>query len=345
MDISLFDYNLPMDRIAQFPTENRGDSRMMVLSPKSESISHRLFRDLPEFIQKGDVLVINRTRVIKARLIGKKAKTGAAVEVFLLKEIEKNLWECLVRPGNRLHAGARIEFTNSIGCEIVDRTEYGGRIARFDIGVNVMDILNEIGHVPLPPYIKREDNKDFDEQRYQTVYADIKGSVAAPTAGLHFTSEMLVVLEEKGIQIAPLILHVGLGTFQPVKEQTIEEHKMHTESYSLPPETAQIINNAKNKGQRVLAVGTTAVRALETCSNDAGSVSAGSGETDLFIYPGYKFRILRNLLTNFHLPRSTLLMMISALAGREFILRAYEEAINNGYRFYSYGDCMLILNE
>ena len=345
MDISLFDYNLPEERIAQFPLENRDNSRMMILQYKSKGISHRMFRDLPDYLNAGDVIVINRTKVIRARLFGTKEKTGTKVEVFLLKEIEKNLWECLVRPGSRIREGISIEFENNIKCEVVSRTSFGGRIVRFNIEENILTCLDKIGHIPLPPYIKREDNKEVDGERYQTIYAAKEGSVAAPTAGLHFTEGMLRSLSEKGIIIVSLILHVGLGTFQPVKTRKIEEHRMHFERYNVPEETARAINEASKQNRRIIIVGTTAVRALETCTKSDGIVSASSGETDLFIYPGYKFRVARNMLTNFHLPRSTLLMMVSALAGREFILDAYQEAIREGYRFYSYGDCMLILDD
>lgn len=345
MDISLFDYDLPEDRIAQYPLEKRDDSRMMVLMPATGKISHCRFRDLPGFLNPGDVVVLNRTKVIRARLLGKKANTGAFVEVFLLKELEENLWECLVRPGSRLREGSIVEFDEGVKCELVSQTTFGGRIVKFKAEGNIVSYLSRIGHVPLPPYITRPDDKTYDGQRYQTVYAEYEGSVAAPTAGLHFTHEMLEALSAKGIVSAPLILHVGLGTFQPVKMQKIEEHKMHTEKYMVPTETAHVINDAVKQKRRVLIVGTTAVRALETCAQQDGTVSVGSGDTNLFIYPGYKFKITKSLLTNFHLPRSTLLMMVSALAGREFVLKAYKEAIREGYRFFSYGDCMLILNE
>jgi S-adenosylmethionine:tRNA ribosyltransferase-isomerase len=345
MDISLFDYSLPEDRIAQYPLDKRDESRMMVLLPKEGKISHCMFSDFSSYLNEGDVLVVNRTKVIRARLLGKKEGTGANVEVLLLKEIEQNLWECLVRPGSKLRAGARIIFSNNIECELISRTEYGGRIARFKVEDNLLKLLNDIAHVPLPPYIKRADEKNFDSERYQTVYAQENGSIAAPTAGLHFTQEILGALEKKGIGITPLILHIGLGTFQPVKTETVEEHKMHSEFYTVPLETAELVNNARVKGRRVLVVGTTSVRALESCANEDGTISAGSGETALFIYPGYKFRSVNSLLTNFHLPRSTLLIMVSALAGREFIQKAYNEAVRKEYRFYSYGDCMLILNE
>ncbi len=343
MDVGLFDYDLPEERIAQYPTDKRDESRMMVLDLGNGTISHRLFRDLPQYLQSGDVLVINRTRVIRARLTGRKFGGNAEVEVMLLKEIEKNLWECLVRPGRRLRVGSRVLFDRGIVCELVSRTEFGGRIARFELEGDLKDMLDEIGHVPLPPYIHRQDERNLDGERYQTVYAETRGSVAAPTAGLHFTREMIEKLEAGGIQMAPLVLHIGLGTFQPVKVQKVEEHKMHSEAYLMPAETAAAINSAHSEGRRILTIGTTATRALETASSETGVVHSGSGDSELFIYPGYKFKVVETLLTNFHLPMSTLLMMVSAFAGREFVLEAYAEAVRERYRFYSYGDCMLIL--
>jgi S-adenosylmethionine:tRNA ribosyltransferase-isomerase len=329
--------------IAQYPAEERDGSRMMVVDRGSGTISHRQFRDLPEFLGPADVVVINETSVIRARLLGRKADSDIEAEVMLLREVEQNVWECLVRPGRRLPVGSRVVFDSGIECELVSRTEFGGRVARFEVEGDVLDFLRDIGHIPLPPYIRRSDEKEFDGERYQTVYARARGSVAAPTAGLHFTRQMMETLRAKGVRIAPLVLHIGLGTFRPVKVQEVEEHEMHREAYSVPDETAAAINGARKDGRRVLTVGTSATRALETAAGDDGAVRPGPGKSGLFIYPGYEFRVVETLLTNFHLPRSTLLMMVSAFAGRELILEAYREAVKEGYRFYSYGDCMLIV--
>lgn len=340
MKVSDFDYDLPKELIAQKAIEPRDASRLLILERKTKKITHRHFRDIIEYLLSGDVLVINETRVIPARLFGRKVPSGGRVEIFLLKPVEDNTWEALVRPGKRVRRGDVIDIGAGIlRAKIVDYTDEG-RIVHFESKDNFEDVLQKLGQVPLPPYIKE---KIDDPSRYQTVYASVSGSVAAPTAGLHFTPELLEKIKEKGVFIVPLILHVGAGTFRPVKVEKVEEHRMHREYYEVSPDAAQTINGARQKGGRIIAVGTTVVRTLESVTDDKGIIYPGRGETELFIYPGYKFKAIDALLTNFHLPRSTLLMLISAFAGLENVKAAYQEAIRERYRFYSFGDAMFIV--
>ncbi|MDR3562718.1 MAG: tRNA preQ1(34) S-adenosylmethionine ribosyltransferase-isomerase QueA [Negativicutes bacterium] len=338
MLLSDFDYHLPEELIAQQPADIRDHSRLLVLDRTTGALSHRLFFDLPQYLAAGDTLVFNDTRVIPARLIGIKAGTGAKVEVFLLHRLDADRWEALVKPGRKLRPGTMVEFNAELSCEILAVTDFGGRIVRFVFDGIFEEILDQLGETPLPPYIHA---KLADKERYQTVYARERGSAAAPTAGLHFTPELLAGLKEKGVNLAFVTLHVGLGTFRPVSVDDVTSHKMHREFYSVPAETADIVNRTRARGGRIIAVGTTAVRTLETASA-SGVLEAGSGWTEIFIYPGYEFKMVDALVTNFHLPKSTLLMLISALAGRDKVLAAYREAVAQQYRFFSFGDAMLI---
>ena len=339
MKVTEFDYDLPEELIAQVPIKKRDESRLMVLDRKNKTIEHKKFKDIIEYLEPGDVLVRNNTKVIPARLYGKK-ETGAKVEFLLLNNIEGDIWECIVRPGNKLHIGAKVIFGDGLlKSEILDTMEGGTRKVKFSYEGIFNEILDKIGLMPLPPYI-HESLKDND--RYQTVYAKYEGSAAAPTAGLHFTDELLKKLEEKGVIIANVTLHVGIGTFRPVKEENVEEHKMHTEHFYIKKEDAEKINNAKTRGKRVIAVGTTSCRVLETIADENGMVKETEGDTGIYIYPGYKFKCLDGLITNFHLPQSTLLMLVSALAGKEYIMEAYKEAVKEKYRFFSFGDAMFI---
>ena len=339
MKVSEFNYYLPEKLIAQVPIEKRDESRLMVLDKQTGSIEHKKFKDIIEYLNPGDCLVRNNTKVIPARLYGKK-DTGANVEFVLLKNIEGDIWEAMVRPGNKLHEGAKVIFGDGLlKAEILSTLEDGTRKVKFHYTGIFNEILDKIGLMPLPPYI-HESLKDND--RYQTVYAKYEGSAAAPTAGLHFTPELLKKIEQKGVKIANVTLHVGIGTFRPVKEENIEEHHMHTEHYYIKQEDAEKINSAKKDGHRVIAVGTTSCRTIETIADENGFVRACEGDTGIYIYPGYKFRCLDGLITNFHLPQSTLLMLVSALAGKEHILNAYNEAVNHKYRFFSFGDAMFI---
>ena len=340
MKVTDFDYDLPKELIAQTPIEKRDESRLMVLDRSRESIEHRKFKDIVEYLKPGDVLVRNNTKVIPARLYGRK-ETGAHVEFLLLNNIEKDIWECIVRPGNKLHAGAKVIFGDGLlKAEVLETMDGGTRKVKFSYEGIFNEILDKIGLMPLPPYI-HEELKEKD--RYQTVYARYEGSAAAPTAGLHFTEKLLKELQEKGIEIANVTLHVGIGTFRPVKEENVEEHKMHTEHFYIKKEDVEKINNAKKEGRRVIAVGTTSCRVLESVANDNGMVKEIEEDTGIFIYPGYKFKCLDGLITNFHLPQSTLLMLVSALAGKDYIMRAYKEAVKERYRFFSFGDAMLII--
>ena len=339
MKVTEFDYDLPEELIAQVPIKKRDESRLMVLDRKNKTIEHKKFKDIIEYLEPGDVLVRNNTKVIPARLYGNK-ETGAKVEFLLLNNIEGDIWECIVRPGNKLHIGAKVIFGDGLlKSEILDTMEGGTRKVKFSYEGIFNEILDKIGLMPLPPYI-HESLKDND--RYQTVYAKYEGSAAAPTAGLHFTDELLKKLEEKGVIIANVTLHVGIGTFRPVKEENVEEHKMHTEHFYIKKEDAEKINNAKTKGKRVIAVGTTSCRVLETIADENGMVKETEGDTGIYIYPGYKFKCLDGLITNFHLPQSTLLMLVSALAGKEYIMEVYKEAVKEKYRFFSFGDAMFI---
>lgn len=340
MKTSDFDYTLPEDLIAQHPLDRRSASRLMLVNKENGEVTHRHFYDIIDELNAGDVLVLNTTRVIPARLIGEKVGGSATVEVLLLKPSadKKDRWACLVRPGKRLKAGAQISFGDGrLTAEIVDMTE-SGRLVDFSYDGIFEEVLAELGTMPLPPYIHEKlDNPD----RYQTVYAKQSGSAAAPTAGLHMTQDLLTQIREKGVEICEVLLHVGLGTFQPVKEEDALEHHMHSEFYEVTPEAAACLNRAKEEGRRIICLGTTSVRTVESAAHE-GKVCAGSGWTDIFIYPGYQFQVTDALITNFHLPKSTLLMLVSALAGREEILAAYHEAVERKYRFFSFGDAMFI---
>ena len=335
-----FYYDLPEELIAQDPLERRDSSRLMTLSRSTGEFEHRVFSDIEGLINPGDCLVLNNTKVIPARLLGVKEDTGAAVEILLLKRKAKDSFETIVRPGKKLRPGARVSFGNGeLKAQIEEVLEGGNRLVRFEFEGVFEEILDRLGQMPLPPYIKHE-LKDRD--RYNTVYARYEGSAAAPTAGLHFTEELLNRLSDKGVRLVYITLHVGLGTFRPVKEDDILKHKMHSEYYEISRESAEAINSVKASGGRVIAVGTTSTRTLESAADLSGRLSADSGETDIFIYPGYKFKVIDGLITNFHLPESTLIMLVSALAGRENVLRAYREAIKERYRFFSFGDAMFI---
>ena len=340
MNVSEFDFNLPESLIAQHPVEPRDTSRLMVVNRDHETIDHHRFRDLVPLLKSGDVLVVNNTRVIPARLIGVKEGTEVKIEVLLLKRLELDVWEALIKPGKRLKVGQKVHFGQGILEGVLEGIlENGNRKIVFNYAGVFETILDLLGKMPLPPYITAQLE---DQERYQTVYAKERGSVAAPTAGLHFTPELLNQLRKKGVEIVEILLHVGLGTFRPVKMDDIRDHEMHSEYYRVDLEAAERINCAKREGRRVIAVGTTAARTLESVGKD-GKVIAGVGWTDIFIYPGYSFQIVDALLTNFHFPKSTLVMLVSALAGRELILKAYEIAVQENYRFYSFGDAMLIL--
>ena len=341
MKLTDFYYDLPKELIAQDPLKDRSASRLMLLERDTGKIDHKIFKDIPEFLNSGDVLVINETKVIPARLFGTKPETGAAVEILLLKRLSDKDWECLVKPGKKARTGARLIFGDKdlLKGEIVQVKEDGNRVISFEFDGIWEEILDELGQMPLPPYIT---HKLEDKTRYQTVYAKNEGSAAAPTAGLHFTPQLLKEIEDKGIKIARITLHVGLGTFRPVKEENILDHHMHSEYYEVSKEAADIINSARKKGGRIICVGTTSVRTLESSSAEDGTVLAGSGDTGIFIYPGYKFKACDCLITNFHLPESTLLMLVSAFSSREIILNAYEEAIKERYRFFSFGDAMFL---
>ena len=343
MDLHDFYYDLPEELIAQDPLSDRSSSRLMVLDKNTGAIEHKIFRDITEYLKPGDCLVINDTKVIPARLIGEKEGTGAAIEVLLLKRLEdrQDTWEVLVKPGKKCKVGARIVFGGGkLTGEIIDIVEEGNRLIQFSYDGIFEEILDELGQMPLPPYIT---HKLEDKNRYQTVYAKHEGSAAAPTAGLHFTKELLKQIEDMGVKIARVTLHVGLGTFRPVKVDDVEQHHMHSEFYIVEEDQAKLINDTKKNGGRVICVGTTSCRTVESATGEDGILKAGSGWTDIFIYPGYRFKILDGLITNFHLPESTLVMLVSALAGRDHVLHAYEEAVQEKYRFFSFGDAMLIL--
>ena len=341
MKVTEFDYELPEELIAQTPIKKRDESRLMVLNRKEQTIEHKIFKDIIDYLKPGDVLVRNNTKVIPARLYGKK-ETGAKVEFLLLNNIEGDIWESIVRPGNKLHVGTKVIFGDGIlEAEILEVMPGGTRKVEFKYDGIFNEILDKIGLMPLPPYI-HESLKEKD--RYQTVYAKYDGSAAAPTAGLHFTPELLEKIQEKGVEIANVTLHVGIGTFRPVKEDTVEAHKMHSEHFYIKQEDVDKINKAKQEGRRVIAVGTTSCRVLESIADEnTGMVKPIEDDTEIFIYPGYKFKCIDGLITNFHLPQSTLLMLVSALAGKEYIMKAYKEAVKEKYRFFSFGDAMLII--
>lgn len=339
MKVSDFNYELPEKLIAQVPIEKRDTSRLMVLDREEQTIEHKIFKDIIDYLEPGDCLVRNNTKVLPARLYGKK-ETGAKVEFLLLNQIEGDIWETIVRPGNKLHIGTKVIFGDGIlEAEVLDTMPGGTRKVEFKYKGIFNEILDQIGLMPLPPYI-HEELKEND--RYQTVYAQHNGSAAAPTAGLHFTEELLKQLETKGVKIANVTLHVGIGTFRPVKVENIEEHDMHSEHYYIKQEDVEKINEAKKQGKKVIAVGTTSCRVLETIAKEDGTVEETEGDTKIFIYPGYKFKCIDGLITNFHLPESTLLMLVSALAGREYIMKAYNEAVKQEYKFFSFGDAMFI---
>ena len=340
MKLSDFNYDLPKELIAQVPIEKRDEARLMVLNRKNKTIEHKVFKDIIDYLQPGDCLVRNNTKVIPARLYGKKEQTGANVEFLLLNRIEGDTWEVMVRPGKKLMPGAQVSFGDGLlKADILDKMEGGNRKVEFHYDGIFNEILDQIGLMPLPPYIKEKLEK---KEKYQTVYSKEQGSAAAPTAGLHFTEELLQKIKDKGVEIANVTLHVGIGTFRPVKEENIEEHDMHTEHYYIKKEDAEKINNARKNGGRIIAVGTTSCRVLESVADENGMVKEVEGDTSIFIYPGYKFKCIDSLITNFHLPESTLVMLVSALAGREYILDAYKEAVNQKYRFFSFGDAMYI---
>ena len=340
MKVEEFNYELPEELIAQTPIEKRDESRLMVLNREKQTIEHKTFKDIINYLEPEDCLVRNNTKVIPARLYGKKA-TGAKIEFLLLNRIEGDIWECIVRPGHKLKPGTEVEFGDGIlKATILDVMEGGTRKVAFQYEGIFNEILDKIGLMPLPPYI-HESLKEKD--RYQTVYAKYEGSAAAPTAGLHFTEDLFNEIKEKGVEIANVTLHVGIGTFRPVKVENVEEHHMHSEHFYIKQEDADKINKAKQNGKRIIAVGTTSCRVLETIADEKGMVKPTEGDTQIFIYPGYSFKCLDGLITNFHLPQSTLLMLVSALAGKDYIMRAYTEAVKEKYRFFSFGDAMLIL--
>ncbi len=341
MNLHDFYYHLPQDLIAQDPLADRSASRLLLLDRKTGETRHSVFREIVDFLRPGDCLVLNDTKVIPARLIGSKIGTDAKIEVLLLKRREERVWETLVKPGRKARPGAKIRFGEGLlEGEVLDVVEDGNRLIRFSYDGIFEEILDRLGQMPLPPYITHQ---LADKNRYQTVYAKHDGSAAAPTAGLHFTQELLEEIREKGVRIAHVTLHVGLGTFRPVKVEHIEEHHMHSEYYRVEEEEARLVNETKAQGGRVIAVGTTSCRTLESAAGADGILRAGSGWTDIFIYPGYEFRVIDGLITNFHLPESTLVMLVSALAGRENVLAAYREAVEERYRFFSFGDAMLVI--
>ena len=340
MKTSDFYYDLPQELIAQTPIEKRDTSRLMTLDRVSGATGHHHFYDLPDYLNPGDCLILNNSRVLPARLVGQRLPGGGICEVLLLNDRGDKVWECLVRPGRKLRKGTRLSFGNGeLTAEIVEQLEEGGRLIRFDYEGIFLETLERLGKMPLPPYIKEELQ---DQERYQTVYSKINGSAAAPTAGLHFTPELLRQIQEMGVKLCYVTLHVGLGTFRPVKAEDISEHEMHSEYCMIPEETARTINETKRNGGRVICVGTTSCRTVESFAAEDGTLKESAGWTSIFIYPGYRFKVLDALVTNFHLPQSTLIMLVSALAGREHVLSAYEEAVKERYRFFSFGDAMFI---
>ncbi|WP_206812595.1 tRNA preQ1(34) S-adenosylmethionine ribosyltransferase-isomerase QueA [Paradesulfitobacterium ferrireducens] len=341
MKTSDFDFHLPEELIAQTPVEPRDSSRLLVLDRERQTVNHKIFHDLPGLLKAGDLLVLNHTRVLPARLIGVKQETEAKIELLLLRREERDVWEVLIKPAKRLKIGNKVLFGEGmLAAEVIEVLPDGNRKVRFQYEGVFEELLDCLGRMPLPPYIREQLE---DQERYQTVYAKESGSAAAPTAGLHFTPELLAKLQERGVETAEILLHVGLGTFRPVKAERIEEHVMHSEYYRVLPEAAEQINRAKAEKRRVIAVGTTVTRTLESIADAEGLVRAGEGWTDIFIYPPYRFKAVDALITNFHFPKSTLVMLVSAFAGREFLLQAYETAVRERYRFYSFGDSMLII--
>lgn len=346
MLITDFDYYLPAELIAQYPSQKRDEARLLVVERNTGKTEHRMFFDIIDYLKPGDCLVMNDSKVLPARMYGIKRDTGAKAEILLTKRCDGDIWEAMVKPGKKLKPGAVVVFNDQpdkrLSAEILDYSDDGTRMIRFEYDGDFHDRLDENGHIPLPPYIEREDEA-LDKQMYQTVYCREEGSVAAPTAGLHFTEELLSKARAKGVRLAYVTLHVGIGTFRPVKCDVVEEHHMHFEEYEITAENAEIINKTKREGRRVISVGTTSTRTMESAADENGILPAGHGSTDIFIYPGYRFKIVDCLITNFHLPKSTLLMLISALYDREKILQIYNEAVEQKYRFFSYGDAMLII--
>ncbi len=342
MKLSDFKFNLPEKLIAQYPSDKRDESRLMILKRENESIEQGVFKDVLDYMDEGDCLVVNETKVFPARLEGTKDKTDAKVEIFLLRELEQGLWEVLVKPARKVRVGNRLTVGQKLFCDVIDNTVSGGRVVRFNFDGDFYSIVEQIGKSPLPPYIKREP-EPIDKDRYQTVYAKVRGAVAAPTAGLHFSQELLEKVVDKGIQIVPLVLHLGLGSFRPVVVEDLGRHKMDSEFFEITEESAEKVNQTKKNGKKVIAVGTSVVRALETCVTSEGWAKAGKGWTDKFIYPPYDFKIVDRMITNFHLPSSTLLMLVSAFADRDYVFKAYRKAIREKYNFFSYGDSMIII--
>ncbi len=342
MKVDLFDFHLPEELIAQTPLEKRAESRLLVLNKQTGEMEHDIFKNIIDHIQPGDCLVLNDTRVLPARLFGLKQETGAKIEVLLLKQEENDVWETLIKPAKRVKKGALLEFGNGLlKAECVGESDHGGRLLRFSYEGIFYEVLEQLGEMPLPPYIKEQLD---DRDRYQTVFARERGSAAAPTAGLHFTEELLEELTEKGVHVTFITLHVGLGTFRPVSAENVDEHEMHSEFYQVSEGTALLLNEVRSKGGRIITVGTTSTRTLETiATSHNGEFAADSGWTDIFIFPGYEFKAIDGMITNFHLPKSTLIMLVSALAGRENTLHAYKTAVEQRYRFFSFGDAMLIL--
>jgi S-adenosylmethionine:tRNA ribosyltransferase-isomerase len=340
--LSEYDFELPQHLIAQHPLDDRSASRLLSLNRTSRQIAHRDFTEIHEILREGDLLVRNETRVIPARLLGKK-ESGGQVELLLVKQCDpvENLWRCMTRSSKPIRVGARIDFSAGVQGEVVEAVDDGHRLVRFAVSDNFLETLERIGHMPLPPYIRRDDHEQ-DKDRYQTVFASKPGAVAAPTAGLHFTEETFSALDKRKIDVCSITLHVGPGTFLPVRTENLDDHRMHSEAYEVTEEAAQQINKARAEGRRIIALGTTVTRTLEHAVDENGFLQAGQGETDLFIKPGFPFRLVDALITNFHLPKSTLLVLVSAFAGKDFILKAYREAVEEEYRFFSYGDCMLI---
>ncbi len=342
MKLTNFKYELPKELIAQYPAEKRDGSRLLVVNRETREMQERHFKDITEHFEKGDCLVINETRVFPARLLGTKDKTDAEVEIFLLRQLEGGLWEVLVKPARKVRVGNRLSIGTELMCDVIDNTVSGGRVVRFNFEGDFFDIIDRIGRSPLPPYVDR-DPEPMDKERYQTVYAKVRGAVAAPTAGLHFTEKLLDALRAKGVSVVPIVLHLGLGSFRPVIVEDLGRHKMDSEYYEITQESAEIINSTMKNGGKITAVGTSVVRALETQVTSEGWVKPDRGWTDKFIYPPYNFKIVDRLVTNFHLPASTLLMLISAFAGHDLVFEAYEKAIAGKFRFYSYGDAMLVI--
>jgi S-adenosylmethionine:tRNA ribosyltransferase-isomerase len=342
MKLSEFSFEVPNELIAQYPVEKRDESKLMVIDRKTSKSEHKIFKEISDYLNEGDGLIINETKVFPARLFGIKEKTDARVELLLLRQLEETMWEVMVKPARKVRVGNRIQISDDFGCDVIDNTVSGGRVVKFDYnGGDFFDLIDSVGKSPLPPYINREP-EEIDREKYQTVYAKKIGAVAAPTAGLHFTRDLLDKIIKKGVKIVPVVLHVGLGTFRPIKVEDLSRHQMDSEFYEISEESAAQINQIKKNNGRIIAVGTTTVRVLETAANADNMVKAGSGWTDKFIYPPYQFKIIDSLITNFHLSGSTLFLLACAMTGKDTMLNAYQEAMGNGYRFYSYGDAMFI---